>query len=275
MKPGRFALLLQGQHHIINKQIVKGGSALRIDKGLVTGLAKKYSHAWLFLIFAMLGQQFSLLEQFVVPRYWVYCWVDGYIPFLPGFVIPYMLWFAYIAVGLVVLCLHDREDFIRAFSLLGWGMFIALVIYFFFPHGQPLRPIITHDDIFSRLVRDVIYANDTNTNCCPSIHVLNQLAVHIGLCKSKLMRSRKWYPWFKWASFTFTVLVCASTVFLKQHSIIDVLAALLLEIPLYLLIYKVDWKGLFARRKNAAVAIPQKTLAVRENEAVETATAAK
>ena len=156
-----------------------------------------------------------------------------------------MLWFAYVGGGLAVLCLHDRQDFIRAFALLAWGMFITEVIYLLFPHGQPLRPIITDNDIFSRLVRDTIYANDTNTNCCPSLHVLNQLAVHIGLCKSRLCRDRKW---FKRASLVFTILVCASTVFLKQHSIIDVLAALILEIPLYILIFKVDWKGLFLRK---------------------------
>ena len=235
---------------------------MRIERGKVVDLAKRYSHAWLFLIFAMLGQQFSLLEQYVVPKYWVYCWVDGLIPFVPIFVIPYTLWFAYVGGGLAVLCLHDRQDFIRAFALLAWGMFITEVIYLVFPHGQPLRPIITENDIFSRLVRDTIYANDTNTNCCPSLHVLNQLAVHIGLCKSRLCRDRKW---FKRASLVFTILVCASTVFLKQHSIIDVMAALALEIPLYLLIYKVDWKGLFLRRAerlpgeySVEPAVPQK-----------------
>ena len=123
---------------------------MRIERGQVIHLVKRYSHAWLFLIFAMLGLQFSLLEQYVVPRYWVYCWVDGLIPFVPAFVIPYTMWFAYVGVGLVVLCLHDREDFIRAFSLMAWGMFIALVIYLFFPHGQPLRPIITDNDSSKR-----------------------------------------------------------------------------------------------------------------------------
>ena len=43
-------------------------------------------------------------------------------------------------------------------------------------------------------------------------------------------------------------MTTATTVFLKQHSIIDVLAALILEIPLYILIFKVDWKGLFLRK---------------------------
>ena len=218
---------------------------MRIDRDRVLNLAKTYSHAWLFLIFAMLYLLFNLLEQYIVPKYWVFCWIDEYIPFVPAFVIPYILWFAYVGAGLVVLCLHDRQDFIRTFTLLALGMFITEVIYLFFPHGQPLRPIITDNDIFSRLVRDMIYANDTNTNCFPSLHVLNQLAVHIGLCKSRLCRDRKW---FKWTSLVFSIFVCASTVFLKQHSILDVLAALILEIPLYLLVFKVNWKRLFRRR---------------------------
>lgn len=115
---------------------------MRIERGKVVDLAKRYSHAWLFLIFAMLGQQFSLLEQYIVPRYWVYCWLDGFIPFMPVFVIPYVLWFAYVGVGLVVLCLHDRGDFVRTFALLAWGMFIALVIYLFFPHVSRCGPLL-------------------------------------------------------------------------------------------------------------------------------------
>ena len=92
----------------------------------------------------------------------------------------------------------------------------------------------------------VIYANDTNTNCCPSIHVLNQMAVHIGLCKSKLFRNRKGW---KIASLIATILICASTCFIKQHSIVDVSFALLMEIPLYLLVFKVNWKDFFTRIK--------------------------
>ena len=143
--------------------------------------------------------------------------------------------------------------------LLCVGTSVAHLFYLLFPHGQPLRPIITDNDVFSRVVRDLIYANDTNTNCCPSLHVLDQLAVHIGLCKSKLCRDRKGW---KTASLVMTVLICASTVFVKQHSILDVIAALLLEIPLYLLIFKVDWGRVF----QPAIRRPQKTRCLRKTE---------
>ena len=200
--------------------------------------AKTYVHALWFVVYLFLVLQFSLLERYVVPKYWVSSVLDQFIPFIPAFVIPYVLWFPIVGVILIVLCFSDREDFTRTIWLLYLGMFTANMLYMFFPHGQPLRPIITETDFFSRAIRYDIYANDTNTNCFPSIHVLNQMAVHIGLCKSKLFKNRKGW---KIASLIATILVCASTCFIKQHSILDVLAALALEWPLYLLAFVVDW----------------------------------
>lgn len=199
------------------------------------GWVYAHRHAALFLIFLVLVQLFSALELHVVPRFWIQCSLDKYIPFIPVFVVPYVFWFLYVGAGLVFLCLRDRETFVPTILLLCAGMGIALLAYALFPHGQPLRPAVTGTDPFSSWIRGVIYANDTNTNCCPSIHVLNQLAVHIGLCRSRFFRNRRG---FKVASLVATVLVCASTVFIKQHSVVDVAAALLLELPLYWLFFR-------------------------------------
>ena len=203
-----------------------------------------YRHAALFLLFLLIVQIFNVLEQTVVPRYWVQCAVDQYIPFVPVFVIPYVFWFLYIGMGLVFLCLWDKETFIPTILLLCAGMTITLVIYAIFPHGQPLRPVVTGSDPFSAFIRDTIYANDTNTNCCPSIHVLNQLAVHAGICHSQLFRKRRGV---KIASLMATILVCASTMFIKQHSFVDVVAALLLELPLYWLFFHTGLRGRLER----------------------------
>jgi membrane-associated phospholipid phosphatase len=53
-----------------------------------------------------------------------------------------------------------------------------------------------------------------------------------------MFRNRKGW---KIASLVATVFICASTVFIKQHSVIDVAAALLLEFALYLLVFKINW----------------------------------
>lgn len=196
-----------------------------------------YRHASLLLLVLFLIHIFNILERIVVPQYWISCSLDSYIPFLPIFVIPYAVWYLYVAFGLVFLCLKDKKVFVPTVFLLCAGMGIALVLYYLFPHGQPLRPDSNSmgTDPFSLIIQNVIYANDTNTNCCPSIHVLDQLAIHIGLCRSKYFKNRRW---FKNTSLVVSILVCASTVFIKQHSILDVLLALVLEAMLYWVFFR-------------------------------------
>jgi|GEM_PF-104085 len=206
--------------------------------GAVRFFFQRYWHAFLFLLYLALMGTFGLLEKFIIPQYWLGCYLDQYIPFWPAFIVPYILWFPLVAAILIALCFSDRGDFTRTIMLLFAGMTVAMVVFAIFPHAQSLRPQITSNDFFSRAVRYSIYANDTNTNCFPSIHVLNQLAVHIGLCKSRMCRGRKW---IKNTSLILTILVCASTVFIKQHSIIDVAAALVIEVLLYMLVFKVSW----------------------------------
>ena len=92
-----------------------------------------YRHAALFLIFLLIVQLFNVLEQTVVPRFWVECSLDQYIPFIPVFVVPYVFWFLYVGVGLVFLCLWDKETFVPTIFLLCAGMAIALLIYAVFP----------------------------------------------------------------------------------------------------------------------------------------------
>ena len=204
-------------------------------------LVRKYWHSVLFIGFLLLGAEFSLLEKYIVPRNWVSCSLDELIPFVPVFVVPYVVWFPLIAIVLVLLCFSDRGDFVRTIMLIYTGMFVAMALYIVYPHGQPLRPAVMEDDFFSNIVKRAIYANDTNTNCCPSIHVLNQLAIHIGLCKSKLFKDRRGW---KFASLILTILICASTVFTKQHSIIDIILAASLEAVLYPLVFKVNWSNI-------------------------------
>lgn len=217
---------------------------MNTSKQRFTDILYNYRHASLFLLFLCLTSLFNLLEQVVVPQYWISCRLDYLLPFVPVFVVPYVFWFFYVGVGLVFLCIWDKKVFVPTILLLCAGMGIALLLYFLFPHGQPLRPAVTGTDPFSLFIRNVIYANDTNTNCCPSIHVLNQLAVHIGLCRSKYFKNRRW---FKAASLTVTVLVCASTVLIKQHSVLDVMLALVVEAILYWVFFRSDLRQRIVR----------------------------
>ena len=56
---------------------------------------------------------FSLLEQFCEPRYVIHCALDDMIPFNEWFVIPYVIWFAFVP-GMVLFFLRkSKEDYIK------------------------------------------------------------------------------------------------------------------------------------------------------------------
>lgn len=151
--------------------------------------------------------------------------IDYKIPFLEIFVVPYLLWFAYIAVTVVYFLLHEEEDFDALAQFLVLGMTLFLLISAVYPNGLNLRPVsFERDNIFTDLVK-MLYQTDTPTNVLPSIHVYNSLAAFLAIKNSHLAgRQRMW----AWGSGVLTVLIILSTMFLKQHSVFDVFCAVVL-----------------------------------------------
>lgn len=200
-------------------------------------LLKKYNHAIAILYLPFYLFCFMGLEQMVTTEYHIVeSPLDRYIPFCEWFVIPYFLWFAYIAVTFAYFFLVNKQDFIRLCIFLFTGMTICLGIYYIWPNGQNLRPDLTtlgRDNLFIRMLAG-LYSTDTHTNVCPSIHTFNSVGACIAIFKSRELATK---PWIRWGSLVLTVSICLSTVFLKQHSIVDVFWALVLSIPMYLLAY--------------------------------------
>jgi membrane-associated phospholipid phosphatase len=79
-----------------------------------------------------------------------------------------------------------------------------------------------------------IYSVDTATNVFPSIHVFNSIGAMIAISKSERLRNIAWLQWF---TFVLTVSICLSTVFLKQHSVLDIFGAIALSVILYAVVY--------------------------------------
>ena len=110
----------------------------------------------------------------------------------------------------------------------------AMVMYLLFPTCQELRPAeFARDNIFTRFIPH-FYQFDTNTNVCPSIHVIGSLAVLASAWNIERFKTVGWRIFFVTAA----VLICVSTVFLKQHSIIDIIAALPICAAAYWVCYR-------------------------------------
>ncbi len=190
---------------------------------------KKYRHAWLILAYLPIYMVwFLLLERYVTKGYHIIqSPLDSYIPFNELFIVPYLLWFPFIAVSVLYFIFKDRTECYRLCGLLITGMTVFLLVSTFYPNGVALRPVLSklgRDNIFLDLVAG-LHKADTSTNVCPSIHVYNSLAVCFAFFASSHLTGKRL---LKAGILILTILICLSTVFLKQHSVIDVIWAFIL-----------------------------------------------
>ncbi len=74
----------------------------------------------------------------------------------------------------------SKQDFLKITFIMFNGMTFCLLMYLLFPTGLQLRPEITGDNLLCRIA-DILYAIDTPTNVCPSIHVSSSVAAAICL----------------------------------------------------------------------------------------------
>lgn len=178
---------------------------------------------------------FFLVERVEATSYYVpEIPLDRKIPFVPAFIIPYFLWFPWIPFICIWALFTDENAYTRITRFLMIGMSLFIVISFLFPTKLNLRPeTVPGNDICSALVR-YLHKIDTPTNVFPSIHVYDTLVLLYGVFigKCTLFRNKI----FRAFTILLTILICLATCFLKQHSVLDGLAALVLLI-LVILIY--------------------------------------
>lgn len=163
--------------------------------------------------------------------------MDDYIPFCELFVIPYFLWFAYASAVVLFFLFQGKEDYYRICVFLFTGMTVFLIVSTLFPNGQHLRPqVMPRDNIFTHMIAH-LYRTDTPTNLWPSIHVYNSLGAHFAIVKSEYFSNKKW---IRRGSLLLSVSIILSTMFIKQHSVFDVMTAFILAAVMYGVVYKYD-----------------------------------
>lgn len=202
-------------------------------------LLKKYGHIWVMGYILIYLPWFFYLERTVTDNYAImHVALDDYIPFNEYFIVPYLLWFVYVSGAVLYFFFTSKPDYYRLCTFLFVGMTISLVVCTFFPNGTDLRvPVNPDKNVFTWLVA-MIHASDTSTNVFPSIHAYNSIGVHFAVINCSFLREKKWV---RWTSFVLMALICLSTVFLKQHSAIDVVGAFILGYVMYPLVYGMSY----------------------------------
>lgn len=218
--------------------------------------SKKFRHLFLILFWPIYGLAFSALET-LIPNHVTFAVIhhplDDLIPFCEWFAIPYVFWYLCLAFMTVYTALYDVPLFKRYMWFIILGYSISFIVYFIYPNGQTLRPDLTtlgRENLMTQLM-GALYATDTYTNVCPSMHVIGALAVMFAAIHSKHFSG--W--WWNTLSIIVAALVCLSTVFVKQHSIVDVWAGLGVALVLYLLLFHIKWDKILSRKTRNTEAV--------------------
>ena len=205
-----------------------------------------YRHLLMLLYWPAYLLVFMLIERLCpAPQYHtVWCQLDDMIPFCEWFIFPYVAWHVSLVWMSLYTLAYDIDAFRRFMGYLIMTTSISVLIYVIWPTQQLLRPDLTalgRDNLLTRAVA-LIYTVDTNTNVCPSLHCIGAFAILFAAMSMPRFRTPGWRAFFR----AFALLICASTVFMKQHSILDFFAA----IPVTL----IGWYVFYFRGRKAIAA---------------------
>jgi len=163
--------------------------------------------------------------------------LDDLIPFNEYFVIPYTFWYLLIVISLVYFALYDIPKFRGLSVFIMVTQFVAMAIYIIYPTRQDLRPeSFARDNIFTRII-GFMYVFDTNTGVCPSLHCAYSFGIMSAWLKDKTA-----HPLWKAFVVFAVIMICLSTMFIKQHSAVDFFAAIPLGILAEIIAFGGWWK---------------------------------
>ena len=174
----------------------------------------------------------------------IHCALDDKIPFCELFLIPYTFWYLLVAGSLLYFFLYDIPSFRTLSIFIIITQVVAMTAYIFYPSIQLLRPeTFPRDNLLTRLMA-FIYTVDTPTGVCPSLHVAYSVGIASTWCKARSVPR-----WSKPVVVALAILISIATTFVKQHSVVDILAALPVCVLAELLVFGSWWKARLTPRR--------------------------
>ncbi|CAH1230837.1 hypothetical protein PAECIP111891_06744 [Paenibacillus allorhizoplanae] len=146
--------------------------------------------------------------------------LDRQIPFIQGFVVPYLSWYLFLAVGFLYLAYQDRSNYFQTLVEFVIGLLLCYSVYAIYQTTVP-RPDIEGSDWLLGTVQWV-YRSDEPFNCFPSTHVLTAY-----LMMRAYIRSKRIAKPYTILVASMAVLIIVSTLFVKQHVLMDIVGAVL------------------------------------------------
>lgn len=139
------------------------------------------------------------------------------IPMVPAFIFGYLL--IYVCLALLYVLLDEYKQFKFANGAFLWVTTIHFAIFFLYPVRMVYRPDMTGMPGWVNQLTSWYFLLDYPNNCFPSLHVAYPFLGTLVLWHFK----RGW----AWAFAAMTIIIAMSVVLIKQHYILDAVAAII------------------------------------------------
>jgi membrane-associated phospholipid phosphatase len=162
---------------------------------------------------------------------------DRALPTWPIFVVPYLSFLPLVFV-LMPMLLWRNERLFRVFTLSVLAAQVVMNVCYLLIPATLVRPELQGSDIFTVLLRDVVWVIDQPLNTFPSNHVaLSVLAIVV---LAMLPQGLKRF----WLLQLWLALVALSTLLTHQHVIADLISGVILGVAVPLLLARFSaWRG--------------------------------
>jgi membrane-associated phospholipid phosphatase len=188
---------------------------------------------WLLGVFVLLGGlPYTAINRFAAWRDTsvldVETGIDLSLPFVPWMALIYASFYAYFPVVFWMGSLETRRDealwFTQRLIQASW---IAFALFILLPVKVDLRHQVQPSGGLVGLIMDALYVVDQPYNAWPSLHVLQSVLVVL-MARHWLMHRKGWARWKAMAVWGAWVMLCLSTLLVKQHYLFDVITATVL-----------------------------------------------
>lgn len=146
--------------------------------------------------------------------------IDHWIPIIPWFSYIYVGCYLWWALNYLLAGRPGKEHFYRFMANILLGYVICGIIFVIFPTVIE-RPTLTSVSTIGEKIMNYVYLTDTPCNLFPSMHCLISWYCYIGIRKQSSIPF-----WYRIFSLIMAILVCISTVTIKQHFFVDIIAGI-------------------------------------------------
>lgn len=157
--------------------------------------------------------------------------IDDMIPVVKPFVLFYYSYYLAPIIFFWLTSFYDKAKFKTMMISIYFCVIIANIVYCCY-QVKMVRPTIEGNDIFSKLINWMYTKGDpTGLNCCPSLHTVMGTFTAIALLFNK---KAPW--WLQVIGIFFGIGITLSTLFIKQHYVLDVICGFSLSIIVYFIV---------------------------------------